>query len=497
MKKIYFLFMALFCCLSGYSANCVSAVKVGANYTTQQVTFKLTWTGCNGTTHMNKVWCFVDFQPVDAAGNGGAWQRATISGGATVSNGTYTAGTSNGFWVAGFNGQSATVTVKLGNVSERFDWCVFATDYPPNVVLTGNTYTLKGSAPFILIAADGITKQVVAGNKLPVVDLTIKPVVISDATGCTGTVCPYTGDDLFIDGTHFCQQRTTGAKNWEAWIKDSRITASEAVSSDQGKKYYRIVQLPDGNWWMAQNLDYRKDLVYEGSPGNYGIDRYYCGYGGLSDCNSYGALYNWRTAMLVDGKWSDDTKSSTAWVEPVSFCAGAATATNCNKNMAKGATTKISGVSNGGRGICPDGWHVPTFLEYGTMLNSVNSTVTSAYTNTPVGNTPSGDVGKNLAGAGEWPTSYAVDKFGFTAESGYVRTYGTNPPYFGGHGVYGFNCCTWFGISSTAYTAAGYFILINIYSNSGNSASFGYNNTWTHYDSRGPMAVSVRCVKDS
>jgi hypothetical protein len=59
----------------------------------------------------------------------------------------------------------------------------------------------------------------------------------------TVITCPYTGSDLYLDATHLCQQRTSGAKNWEAYIKDSRDS-----------KIYRITQFSDASWWMAEDL---------------------------------------------------------------------------------------------------------------------------------------------------------------------------------------------------------------------------------------------------
>ncbi|MDR3133809.1 MAG: hypothetical protein LBU42_07275, partial [Prevotellaceae bacterium] len=61
--------------------------------------------------------------------------------------------------------------------------------------------------------------------------------------------CPYTGSDLYMDATHLCQQRTSGAQNWEAWIKDVRDDI-----------IYRIVQMPTNTWWMAE------DLMWDGKP---------------------------------------------------------------------------------------------------------------------------------------------------------------------------------------------------------------------------------------
>ncbi|MDR2358948.1 MAG: hypothetical protein LBD87_03995, partial [Prevotellaceae bacterium] len=78
---------------------------------------------------------------------------------------------------------------------------------------------------------------------------TITPTTIRDKTECPDVFCPYQESDLFIDATHLCQQRTSGAQNWEAYIKDVR-----------DNHIYRIVQMPSNTWWMAE------DLVWDGMP---------------------------------------------------------------------------------------------------------------------------------------------------------------------------------------------------------------------------------------
>jgi hypothetical protein len=110
--------------------------------------------------------------------------------------------------------------------------------------VNNGTYTFKGTPPFTLIASNGITTQTVSGKTLFASALTITPTVIKDKTECPGIFCPYTGSDLYVDATHFCQQRTSGAKNWEAWIKDIRDS-----------KLYRSVQIHT-TWWLAENLQY-------------------------------------------------------------------------------------------------------------------------------------------------------------------------------------------------------------------------------------------------
>ncbi len=242
MKKLFLLLLLLPLWGSLYAVNCVSVHSVSANYATKAVTFTLTWSGCNNTNHLNKAWVFVDYQTITGITRG-AWAPATIVGTPAVSNGTYAAGNSRGFYVTGVNGQTATVTVTLGNVPAQFNWCAYATDYPPNVTAIGGTYTLHGTAPFTLIAADGVSTQVVNGKSIAASALTVAPITIRDATGCPGIFCPYTGTDLFVDATHICQQRTTGAQNWEAWIKDTR-----------DNNLYRVVQFSDNSWWFADYL---------------------------------------------------------------------------------------------------------------------------------------------------------------------------------------------------------------------------------------------------
>jgi hypothetical protein len=132
--------------------------------------------------------------------------------------------------------------VQLTNVPAKFNWCAYVSDYPPNVTANNGTYTFKGTPPFTLIASNGAT-QIVTGKTLTTSALTITPTTIRDKTECPGIFCPYQGSDLLIDATHLCQQRTSGAKNWEAYIQDSRDNI-----------IYYITQWSDGSWWFTEDL---------------------------------------------------------------------------------------------------------------------------------------------------------------------------------------------------------------------------------------------------
>jgi len=185
MKKLFFFLIgATFACTGFAQGSCVTAKQVSANYVNNTVTFELTWKLCSSTTtHLNRAWVFVDIQPVDpATGNKDAWTPASYTGKPTVDNAdTLTVpGNTRGFYVTGNNGQSATVTMQINTTLTKFNWCAFATDYPPNIG-TANTstrdYTLRGTQSFV-VNGKTITGKQTSGSVSS----------LTDATGCPGCI---------------------------------------------------------------------------------------------------------------------------------------------------------------------------------------------------------------------------------------------------------------------------------------------------------------------
>jgi uncharacterized protein (TIGR02145 family) len=150
------------------------------------------------------------------------------------------------------------------------------------------------------------------------------------------------------------------------------ITLTDARDSRE----YAVVKI--GQYWiMAQNLNYQKDLTWQ-AYSNLPSTRYGAGIGDLighfwcpggfgadvnssvqASCDTWGALYAWETAMMVDGKWSDDKRNFRYWVEPAY---SSDKSTGKMNNGGKGAN---------GHGICPEGWHVPTDAEWGEVFNTL------------------------------------------------------------------------------------------------------------------------------
>ena len=94
---------------------------------------------------------------------------------------------------------------------------------------------------------------------------------------------------------------------------------------------YKTVQIGD-QVWMAENLNYAS----EGSA---------CFNDTASYCELFGRLYYWNTAMDSAGTWSDHGKG-------------------CGYNKTCTPTYPV-------RGICPEGWHLPSAEEFNKLIDAV------------------------------------------------------------------------------------------------------------------------------
>jgi uncharacterized protein (TIGR02145 family) len=235
MKKLYFylLFLPLWG-LVGISHASVTVQVLGTNFSDKTVTLRVEYANAVN----DRVWIWIYLCSMQ-----GMFEPAVISA-ATGDNVAYTSTNTRGFFVTS---SPATITATLSNAPDPFSCCAYGSDTPPSATLNSGTYTFKGTPPFTLTDADGITTQTVTENTLPVSAFTITPVTIIDRTGYPDifSFCLYTGSDLYIDPIHLCQPRASGAQNWEAWIKDTR-----------DNELYRIVFLPDNKWWTAEEMRY-------------------------------------------------------------------------------------------------------------------------------------------------------------------------------------------------------------------------------------------------
>jgi uncharacterized protein (TIGR02145 family) len=158
-------------------------------------------------------------------------------------------------------------------------------------------------------------------------------------------------------------------------------SSSSSVAARAGKgndiNNYRTVEIGTQTW-MAENLDYN----VSGSKCYNNLD---------SNCDLYGRLYDWATAMALPA--------------------------SCNNSICK------SQIQSPHQGICPDGWHIPSETEWDALSSYVQSY--SGCVNCD---------GTLLKAKSGWDSGNGTDEFDFTALPG---GHGLSDSRFSGVGYHG------------------------------------------------------------
>jgi uncharacterized protein (TIGR02145 family) len=181
-------------------------------------------------------------------------------------------------------------------------------------------------------------------------------------------------------------------------------------------KTYNTVQI-GSQCWLKENLDVGTMIQGIDTAKNNGTIEKYCYNNDTNNCHTYGALYQWNEAMQY-------------------------------------STTE------GTQGICPSGWHIPTYAEFQTLITAVDSN----------GNALKAIGQGTGAGAGTNTTGFSALLSGFRTINGYF--------YFLGQATY-------FWGSTDDYTD--YASTIDL----GSLISY-----LTFYYNFKEYGFSVRCVKD-
>ena len=211
-------------------------------------------------------------------------------------------------------------------------------------------------------------------------------------------------------------------------------TDENCFKDDRDGQTYRMVKI--GNQvWMAENLNY----AYTGIPYIVGVltsdSTSWCYDNDPANCTKYGRLYTWAAAMDSAGTWSANGKG-------------------CGYKKTCSPTYPV-------RGVCPEGWHLPTQAEWKALFTAVGDSST---------------VGKMLKSISGWNDSgNGTDSYAFSAlPAGYWDGYYN---YEGSAAVF------WSPTEYDSYYA--YYMYLGYYYD---DARLGIN-----YKIYG---FSVRCVKD-
>ena len=164
------------------------------------------------------------------------------------------------------------------------------------------------------------------------------------------------------------------------------------LTDDRDGQTYKTVKIGE-QWWMAENLNY----AYTGVPFKYVLSTdsnlvYYsdstswCYDNDAANCAKYGRLYTWAAAMDSVGTWSTNSKG-------------------CGYGTACSPTYPV-------RGICPEGWHLPTNAEFKTLFTAVGGQSTA-------GKKLKSTSGWNSSGNGTGAYSFSALPAGYRSYRGY------------------------------------------------------------------------------
>ena len=214
--------------------------------------------------------------------------------------------------------------------------------------------------------------------------------------------------------------------------------AEGTLTDSRDGQTYKTVKIGTQTW-MAENLNY----AYTGVPYNYSgytsDSTSWCYDNNASNCAKYGRLYTWAAAMDSVGTWSANGKG-------------------CGYEKTCSPTYPV-------RGVCPEGWHLPTETEFDALLTAVGATA-----------------GKMLKSTNGWKdnkgeSGNGTDAYSFSALPAGYRYY--DGLYYGE----GDNANFWSSTESSsngAYDLGLYYSDVNAYL----------------YNLRKYYGFSVRCVKD-
>ena len=103
--------------------------------------------------------------------------------------------------------------------------------------------------------------------------------------------------------------------------------------------------------WMAENLNYAYTDVPYNYSGYTSDSTSWCYSNAAANCTKYGRLYTWAAAMDSVGTWSANGKG-------------------CGYGKTCSPTYPV-------RGVCPEGWHLPTQTEWNTLFTAVGGQSTA------------------------------------------------------------------------------------------------------------------------
>ncbi|MBR4916789.1 MAG: fibrobacter succinogenes major paralogous domain-containing protein [Fibrobacter sp.] len=204
---------------------------------------------------------------------------------------------------------------------------------------------------------------------------------------------------------------------------------------------YKTVKI-GAQTWMAENLNYAYTDVSYNYSDNTSDSTSWCYNDSVEYCVKYGRLYTWAAAMDSAGTWTTNGKGC-------------------------GYDSEACSPTYPVRGICPEGWHLPSEDEWKRLITAVGGSSTT---------------GQMLKSTGGWnkisgyvDSGNGIDAYSFSALPAGYRNYS-------GYKDEGRNADFWVSTKNSGYFAYAMSLTSTVFTGLGNTfIGDGY---------------SVRCVKD-
>ena len=147
-----------------------------------------------------------------------------------------------------------------------------------------------------------------------------------------------------------CDESSSSSVTPQSSDSETSVSTGTMTDSRDGQTYKTVTI--GTQTWMAQNLNYAyTDVPYK--RGGFTSDSTsWCYNDDASNCSKYGRLYTWAAAMDSVGTLSTNGK-------------GCGYGTTCSPTYPV-------------RGICPEGWHLPTKAEFETLITAVGGQSTAS-----------------------------------------------------------------------------------------------------------------------
>ena len=218
------------------------------------------------------------------------------------------------------------------------------------------------------------------------------------------------------------------------------IETAEGYFTDlRDKKPYKMVTIGTQTW-MAENLNYSDSSTYAGM-----IGRSWCPDNREYNCRKYGRWYNWAAAMDSAARWH-----SNGW--------------SC------GYKKSCFRITYPVRGICPEGWHLPSRGEFDTLFTAVGGISTAGIMLKSTSGWASSSSGEDGNG---------TDAYGFNALPSGHRSWD-------GEGSYSDENAYFWTSSRSLGNEEAYEVWLSYYND------YAYFNTISRNS-----GLSVRCIKNS